>query len=247
MPSGSTWTRAACDALVCVLLSPVCAACGAVLENPTSSAVCAACWRDIPPLVPPICECCCDTLKSWRTPADSTARCARCRERPGSIVRTRAVGIYEGSLRAIIHAIKYGGRRSLGRQLSELMQLQGGDVLRGADAVVPVPLHPVRRLVRGFNQAEELCAALGVPIATSLIRTRYTATQTDLPAAARQGNVRGAFRLARRAGVRGTCVVLVDDVSTTGATLEACAHTLMAGGAREVRALIAARAVSQSR
>ena len=171
----------------------------------------------------------------------------RCRETPPSIVKTRAVGAYDGSLRAIVHALKYDGRRSLGRELSVLMSEHCSDVLVNADLVVPVPLHPVRWLTRGFNQAQDLCTALRLPVAHALVRTRNTGTQADLPAPARQANVRNAFRLARRASVDGACVVLVDDVSTTGATLESCAKVLLRGGAREVRALTAARAVSRSR
>ena len=123
----------------------------------------------------------------------------------------------------------------------------GADVLDGADVAVPVPLHRTRRLLRGFNQASDLARGLGIPVGHALRRTRNTGVQADLPAAQRHANVRGAFRLGRRQDVRGACVVLVDDVSTTGATLEACARTLIAAGAREVRALIAARAVSRVR
>lgn len=247
MPSVSTWTRAASDAVISVLLSPLCAACRVALDTPTRSAVCASCWREIPALVPPLCECCGDALRSWRASSTEEGRCSRCREIPPSIVKTRALGIYDGSLRTIIHALKYGGRRSVGRQLSLMMQQRCHALLVGADMVVPVPLHPFRRLTRGFNQADDLCAALRLPVSLALTRTRDTGVQADLPASARQANVRGAFRLARGADVRGACLVLVDDVSTTGATLEACAQALLAGGAREVRALTAARAVSQSR
>lgn len=247
MQSVSTWTRAVSDALIAVLLSPSCAACRLALEAPTRSVVCAPCWRGIPPLVPPLCECCGDTLKSWRTASTAERWCARCREARPAVVKTRAVGAYDGSLRAIVHALKYDGRRSLGRELSLLMYERCGDLLAGADVVVPVPLHPLRRFTRGFNQAQDLCTALRVPVAQALVRTRNTSTQADLPAATRQANVRNAFQLARRAHVDGACIVLVDDVSTTGATLESCARVLLESGAREVRALIAARAVSQSR
>jgi ComF family protein len=123
----------------------------------------------------------------------------------------------------------------------------GADVLLGADFLVPVPLHPLRQLSRGFNQAEALGHHLDLPIAAALRRTRNTGSQADLPAASRHANVRGAFAVVRGADVAGRCVVLVDDVSTTGATLEACGRALLESGAREVRAVIAARAVSTGR
>ena len=164
----------------------------------------------------------------------------------GRIVeRARAVGAYEGSLRAIVHALKYEGRRSLARPLATFMRTRGADVLGGADWVVPVPLHPSRRRERGFNQAADLARHLGLPICHALARIRETRTQTDLPAAARHRNVSGAFALAPRAAARVSerVIVLVDDVSTTGATLEACAVVLKEAGAKEVRALTAARVV----
>jgi ComF family protein len=161
--------------------------------------------------------------------------------------RTRSVGVYDGSLRQIVHALKYGGRRTVGRRLGMLMRERGSDVLAGSDLAVPVPLHPLRHLSRGFNQADELARFLGLPVSPALRRTRNTGSQADLPAACRHANVRDAFALTRRDDIRGRCVVLVDDVSTTGATLEACARTLLEGGAREVRAITAARAVSPVR
>ena len=118
------------------------------------------------------------------------------------------------------------------------------DLLTGVDLVVPVPLHRRRRRARGFNQAEELARHLGPRCRAVLVRTRATPSQTDLPAAQRHANVRAAFALRRRADVAGLTVLLVDDVSTTGATLEACARVLRLAGAREVRALTAARVVS---
>jgi ComF family protein len=125
------------------------------------------------------------------------------------------------------------------------MRHSGSDVLHEADVVVPVPLHRSRHRARGFNQAYEIARHLGVPLLQALVRSRATVPQTDLPAPERYANVRAAFRLARRARVDGSVVVLVDDVSTTGATLDACARVLLDAGAREVRALTAARAVSR--
>lgn len=125
------------------------------------------------------------------------------------------------------------------------LAVSGAEVLGGADCVVPVPLHRSRRWARGFNQAAEIARHLPVRVLHALKRVRATASQTELPAAERHANVQNAFRLRRRANVTGLVVVVVDDVSTTGATLNACARVLLDEGAREVRALTAARVVSR--
>lgn len=128
------------------------------------------------------------------------------------------------------------------------MRERGADVVRGAACVVPVPLHRSKLRHRGFNQALDLARQLALPVVHALRRTRATETQTDLPAARRHRNVRGAFAVTRRGRMlTGRIVVIVDDVSTTGATLEACARTLKEAGVVEVRALTAARVVTTRR
>lgn len=161
----------------------------------------------------------------------------------------RSAGEYDGALREIIHAFKYDARRSLASPLGELLRHAAGDLLHDASCAVPVPLHPWRRLHRGFNQAADLAAALPIPVVHALWRCRMTAPQTGLSASARRRNVRGAFRLSpllrhrvMSSMIGGRIVVLVDDVRTTGATLDACAHVLKDAGANEVRALTVARA-----
>jgi ComF family protein len=128
------------------------------------------------------------------------------------------------------------------------MRTRGEPLLLDADLAVPVPLHPSRRRERGFNQAEDLAQHVGLPMLVALRRVHRTVAQADLPAARRHGNVKGAF--AARPDCRsisGKIVVLIDDVSTTGATLDACAIALKDAGAREVRALTAARVVTRRR
>lgn len=245
----ATWDwRLAADAVLSVLFAPACAACDAPLDHPTLGPVCPTCWRSILPLTPPLCDGCGDPLPTWRTISTPLARCARCRRARRAVDRSRAVGAYEGALRSVVHALKYEGRRSLAGPLAALMRDRGRDLLEGVDAAVAVPLHPSRRRERGFNQARDLARWLGVPVCPALRRIRATSAQSGLPAGRRHANVRGAFRLTRAARpLAGKIVVLVDDVSTTGATLESCARVLKEGGVAEVRALTAARVVTRPR
>jgi len=228
-------------------LAPVCAACNHPLDQPTRGPVCQSCWQAITTFTPPLCDVCGDPRQSWRTREMEPDTCPRCRDRSHLVSHGRAIGEYDGPLRAIIHALKYAGHRSLARPLAGLMIVSGARVLHDADLVVPVPLHRARKRARGFNQAAEIARHLTTPTVDALKRTRATMSQTDLPAEARQANVRDAFALRRRVDVKERVVVVVDDVSTTGATLEACARVLLDAGAREVRALTAARVVSRPR
>jgi ComF family protein len=145
--------------------------------------------------------------------------------------------------------LKYDGRRSLAKPLAAMMRIRGADLLSDADCVVPVPLHWRRQYARGFNQARELARHLGLPVINALVRRRHTCAQVELAAGRRRANVAGAFRLNPlwpRCDVRGLTVVLVDDVSTTGSTLEACAAVLKDSGALDVFAVTAARVTARS-
>jgi ComF family protein len=155
---------------------------------------------------------------------------------------------YGGAVAQAIAAFKYAGRPDLARPLAHLMR-RALPALRACspDLVVPVPLHPSRLAARGFNQAALLAAPVARDLAArfaprALVRTRDTAAQASLDRPAREANVASAFVLRRGASVRGARVLIVDDVRTTGATLRACAAALEAGGAREVRTLVLARA-----
>jgi ComF family protein len=162
--------------------------------------------------------------------------------------RARAIGPYDGALRAIVHTIKYEGRRSLAKPLGRMLRTRAADLIEGVDAVVPVPLHRSRRRERGFNQAMDLARHIGPAVVPALRRVRATPSQTGLSAAQRRLNVRAAFDATKAARlVKGSTVMLIDDVSTTGATLDACARALKEAGVREVRALTVARVVTPPR
>ena len=233
-----------------VLLAPACAGCGALLSRPLTEVICLDCWSGIETLAAPWCEQCGDRLAQ-----DSGAtRCGRCLELPRRFERARSAGIYDGTLRDLIHAFKYQRRRQLARPLARLIARTAAAELTDADAVVPVPLHPRRYLTRGFNQADDLARELGVPVWRVLKRRRHGVPQAGLPAERRLDNVRGAFGLRARwttrpfaRALRNRTFVLIDDVMTTGATVEACSEALLDAGARRVRVLTVARAVAAPR
>lgn len=150
----------------------------------------------------------------------------------------------ESDYRNILYAIKYGGRCQLGFRMGRLLgiQLAGSRMFSRCQAVVPVPLHPLRRWKRGYNQAEEIArgvaSAMGLPLETTLLqRCRYTRTQTRLRGDAKTKNVQGAFQLRpastarlQKAGIHH--LLLIDDVLTTGSTLAASAEPLLQAGFR---------------
>ena len=241
----SRFVEAAANGLVTAVLAPVCAVCDSLLDDPLSGCVCGNCWRAVRFITPPVCDRCGDPLP---TP---TERCVNCSATEHAVSRSRAVGDYDGILREIVHALKYDGRRSLAKPLARLMCVRGAELLEMADCVVPVPLHWRREFSRGFNQARSLARFVGHPVVEELVRRHHTRAQVELAADRRRTNVAGAFALRRgwlrQPTVRGLRVLLIDDVSTTGATLESCARVLRDSGASDVFALTAARVVTKRR
>jgi ComF family protein len=246
--------RAPANAFIRVLLAPACAACRTELAEPLTSPVCPRCWSLVAPVPGPACATCGDALAPF--PGEAT-HCARCQAAPPSYDRAASAGRYDGALREVIHVFKFEGRRLLAEPLGRLMRERGADLLSGADAAVPVPLHPIRAMQRGFNQADDLARQLGLPVWHALRRRRHGPAQASLTARQRESNLTTAFALSRswlavarlrpRRALEGRVVVLVDDVMTTGATVEACSDVLLAAGVRTVRVLTAARAVAEPR
>jgi len=225
----SAWValvRALGEALLTLLAPSCCAACDEPIDR--HAAFCPACASSLVPL-------------------EATEQRAGHGD-PLGIRPLVAFGAYGGALREALRRFKYGARPDLGRPLGELGRRAARQARLRADLVVPVPLHARRLGERGFNQAALLARLVAVEVGGQLLpralrRSRATAPQAGLDRAARRRNVAGAFVARAPARIRGRSVVLVDDVATTGATLEDCARALREAGAREVSALVVARAL----
>lgn len=226
------WTRLQ-DALLDLLFPPKCAVCGH-----RGRLLCATCLAGMDRISPPLCPKC-------GRPQTRRRLCRVCRETQPTIDGIRAVAYFEGGLRRAIHRFKYQGARRLGHALAQLLVEYQNDHTLPADVIVPVPLHAERRTERGYNQAEILAVALGtevdVPVdAGALARARATAPQIHLDAIERRANVADAFR-ADEERIAQRRVLLIDDVCTTGATMESCTQALKLAGAKSVWGLALAR------
>lgn len=219
-----------------------CAGCAQAV--PEGDFLCAACEQSVEKIHPPRCEVCSQPY-SGKVPVFTCPNCAGDEfhfDCAVAVVRSRGV------VRELVHRLKYGKELWLGRVLASWMQ-EGLQDPRfdgwSPDALVPVPLHPRRLREREFNQAEILCAELartsGIRVLSPLTRTRYTTTQTQLDRKGRRQNLRDAFIPGKNQDVMNMNLLLVDDVLTTGSTLDACAAVLLEAGASSVRALTAAR------
>lgn len=210
-----------------LLFPPRCANCGQL-----GSLLCDECRRKIDFVLPPLCPLC-------GYPSDDSLPCQRCQHSPPAIDGIRSVAFFEGPIRKAMHALKYRGVRGVATPLGGLMGAFWRRYPLPADLVVPVPLHPDRQRARGYNQAAVLAEALAkeidLPVCDDcLARVRNTISQVELDAEERKVNVANAFQMRKSEPLAGGRVLLIDDVCTTGATLEACSAALYEAGARSV-------------
>lgn len=235
----------AARAMLDLLLPPQCLCCDARVE--AQGLLCAACFRDIAFITAPYCGRCGVPFAAAEQGLGGTL-CQACQSSPPVFRRACAALRYDVHSRKLILPMKHAHRPELARMLAPHLVRAGAALLRQADLLVPVPLHRRRLFVRRYNQAALLAAAVGrlanLPVARDLlVRPRPTVSLDHRSAAERAEVVRDAFaiRPGRGSLLSGRSVVLVDDVMTSGATANACAAVLLAGGATDVDVLVAAR------
>ena len=242
------------DALLDTVFPPACIACEAWLPADSPGAFCSSCHDEIQLVRPPFCPRC---GRPYRHDWQADHLCGGCLLQPPAFSMARSWGCYPREsdvthpLRQVIHRFKYGRQASLGKPLGRLMAqaCQPWEPASGFDLIIPVPLHPRRLRWRGFNQSvllgREVGRAWGIPIDPFILtRKTETAPQSTLSLRERGPNVRGAFVIAPGRAVARMGVLLVDDIYTSGATLNECTRVLLRAGAGEVRALTLARTVS---
>jgi competence protein ComFC len=219
------------------LFPPLCLSCNQEVEN---GLVCFQCLNKINRSPLGVCAKC-------GYPLGYNQACRHCKV--GLILpRTRALGFYSEPWLPLIHALKYQGKKSLakifGRGLTGLVN--SDPILKQADALVPVPLHPARKRERGFNQAEllglEISSQLGIPVLNALKRKKNTKSQITLDAKERIENMQGAFIIKDNQMIINKRIILIDDVITSGATISSAAQVLQNAGVKEVFGLVVARA-----
>jgi ComF family protein len=242
------------DWIVDWLYPPRCRACGGRIHGRDAEYFCAVCKGDIQLISHPLCNIC---GRPFPDASGEDHTCGLCLARPPHFERARAWACYpredieKHALRRVVQKFKYGRKVSLGKPLGRLLAHGCREFLGefDADLILPVPLHPKRLRWRGFNQsvllARQVSRAYGVSLDPFVLqRNRATPPQTQLTEEERRKNMRGAFALRSERAVKGKNILLVDDVYTSGATVNECSRTLKKNGAKQVYVLTLARAVS---
>ena len=235
--------RLAGEGFLSLLYPPHCAACGADTE--AGVYLCAACAEQVKRIEAPFCRQC---SQPFDGAIEGEFTCFQCKERGYHFDCAVTRFISRGVVRDYIHRFKYDRQYYLRHPLADWMaEALDDERIRSQpfDAFVPVPLHPARYRERDFNQAEVLAKLIakraGRPVLKALKRVRYTSTQTKLDREERMENLRNAFRVRHASAVQSRHLILVDDVFTTGSTVEECARVLRQAGAASVRVVTVAR------
>lgn len=215
-----------------ILYPPRCPACNGILED-SSKNICPKCEQTFHPVSEHYC------LKCGKPVAETEEYCEECRNRDRKFSQGRGIFLYNTQMKQSLLRYKYYGSREYGKYYAEaICRYAGADIMRWQpDVIVPVPLHRRKKRMRGFNQAADLAERtgklLGIPVTEEIVyKIKETRSQKKLDADERKRNLKNAFRTVT--SVKGLRILIVDDVYTTGNTMEAMSECLLEGGAEAV-------------
>ncbi|MEW6606332.1 MAG: ComF family protein [bacterium] len=236
------------DDLINFIFPSKCRTCGKLLPTLAEKYICNECFSKINRVSPPYCDKCGKMLVESFNEIEKPL-CEECQIHKKHFLKARIMGVYEGILRESIHIFKFEKKICMQKPLSELLvnylKEQQGDLISQIDFIIPVPLHRKRFRVRGFNQAQLLAFHIGryfnLPLNLDLKRIRFTTPQMNLEREQRIQNIKGAFAVKNQNIITNKHLLLVDDIFTTGATVNECSKVLMKAGAKQVFVLTLAR------
>lgn len=225
-----------------------CRICNELLLSLKEKYICNDCFSKIEFVTPPYCDKCGKKLKESFSNVEKPL-CSECQSIKRHFSLARVVGIYEGTLREGIHILKFekkiGIHNPLGELLVNYLKEYQMDLISQVDFIIPVPLHRRRLNSRGFNQAQLLAIYIekyfNIPLNLDLKRIRFTPPQMNLDRKQRLQNIKGAFEIKNHKLICGKCILLVDDIFTTGATVDECSKVLIKAGVKQVFVLTLAR------
>ena len=232
-------------ALLDLILPPLCPLCCTIV--PHKNTVCPPCWKELSFISAPFCpQCALPFETSAPEEGLSFQKCGACLQAPPSFSSARAAYVYDSVSRKMILSFKHGEALSLAPFLGQALWHSGKDLVTAADLIVPVPLHWLRLYKRGFNQAAILAQWVGKlsskPVSLNALKKIHnTVSQGNLSWEGRSKNVAHCFKVSNSKKIKDKSILLIDDVMTTGATLNACSKILLKEGAKKVTILCVAR------
>ena len=221
---------------------PRCISCSELMQE--TGGFCGACWSKLNFITIPYCRICCFEFSF--DPGEGNDICLKCNTTPPSYDFARSVLRFDENSKKLVHNLKYHDSTFIAANFAKIIVNMHKEIISDADYIIPVPMHKWKRLFRLYNQSQILAYELGKELGIKmlpniLMKTKHTKSQTGLSKAQRQENLTGSIAVEQKSFIKGKKIILVDDVMTTGSTVNLCAGKLKKAGASEVVVVCIAR------
>lgn len=221
---------------------PRCISCSELIQE--NGGFCGTCWSGLNFITKPYCKICCFEFSF--DPGEGNDICLKCSSNPPAFDLARSVLRFDEHSKKLIHALKYHDSTFVASNFAKIIVAMHKDIISKADFIIPVPMHKWKRLSRLYNQsqifASEIAHLAGKKMVPDiLLKTKHTKSQTGLSKKHREENLKGSIEVVKRGEIKGKYIVLVDDVMTTGSTVDLCAKILKKAGAKSVVVICIAR------